>query len=157
MSLHCRRDFAEKGRVRKVCLLLGVWLAAVTARQEDWPAETRLERTAACPTAVLLIEPSHEDAESALLAFAATLADEPGARGHVVVLAGQGPVAPRVWRALRTLPRTEVHFVQDDQELDAFGVTNGLGFYLFDAWGRLKKYADRSEEAPVVVGSFRKA
>lgn len=139
----------------KLCLLLGIWLAAVVARQEDWPAETRLERTAACPTAVLLIEPSHEDAESAVLEFAATLSDEPGARGHVVVLAGQGRVAPRVWRALRTLPRTEVHFVQDDLEMEAFGVTNGLGFYLYDAWGRLKKQDGRSEAAPAVLGSFR--
>jgi hypothetical protein len=127
------------------------------SRQEDWPAETKLERTAACPTAVLLIEPSHEDAERAVLEFAATLTDEPGARGHVVVLAGQGPVAARVWKALRTLPRTEVHFVQDDEEMEAFGVTNGLGLYLFDAWGRLKKHDDRTEETPVVVGSFRSA
>ncbi len=139
----------------KAWLLVAIWMAAVTARQEDWPAETQLERTAACPTAVLLLEPSHQDAEQAVFAFAATLTDEPGARGHVVVLAGQGPVAPPVWQALRALPRTEVHFVQDDSEVEAFGVTNGLGLYLFDPWGRLKKHDDRSEEAPVVVGSFR--
>lgn len=106
--------------------------------------------------AVLLIEPSHEDAEAAVQEFAATLADEPGARGHVVVLAGKGPVAPRVWRALRTLPRTEVHFVQDDLEMEAFGVTNGLGFYLYDPWGRLKKQDGRSAGAPAVLGSIGK-
>ena len=139
----------------KLCLLVGLWMAAMTSRQEDWPTETKLERTAACPTAVLLIEPSHEDAEAAVLEFPATLTDEPGARGHVVVLAGQGPVASRVWKALRTLPRTEVHFVQDDQESEAFGVTNGLGMYVFDAWGRLKKQSGRSEEAPAALGSFR--
>lgn len=157
ISFHCRRVLAEKGMVGKVCVLIMIWMAAVAARQEDWPAETQLQRTAACPTAVLLMEPSHEDAEIALWQFAAELADQPGARGHVVVLAGQRPIASPIWHALRNLPRTEIHFVQDENEVEAFGVRNGLGLYFFDAWGRLKKQDDRGMKAPALVGSFRSA
>jgi len=143
--------------VRKLCLFVGLAMVAVTARQEDWPAATRLERTAACPTAVLLLEPSHEDAEQAVNDFAATLTDEPAARGHVVVLASSGPLPGPLWQALRALPRTELHFVQNDEEMAAFGAVNGLGFYLFDVWGRLKKQEDRSGEAPVELASFGNA
>ena len=143
--------------MRKLCLFLGVAMAAVTARQEDWPTATRLERTAACPTAVLLLEPSHEDAAQAVNDFAATLTDEPATRGHVVVLAGSGPLSHPLWQALRALPRTELHFVQNDEEMAAFGAVNGLGFYLFDVWGRLKKQEDRSGEAPVELASFGNA
>jgi hypothetical protein len=156
ISPHCRSNPAEKLSVKRVYLFVGLWMAIVAARQDEWPPATRLERTPACPTAVLLLEPSHEDAEQAVAEFAATLGDEPTARGHVVVLAGAGPLPASLWKSLRTLPRTELHFVQDDGEMAAFGAVNGLGFYLFDVWGRLKKQNDRSGEAPVELASFRK-
>lgn len=143
--------------MRKVCLFVGLWTAVIAARQDEWPPATRLERTPARPTAVLLLEPSHEDAERAVDEFAASLRDEPSARGHVVVLAGAGPLRPSLWQSLRALPRTEIHFVQDDGEMAAFGAVNGLGFFLFDVWGRIKKQNDRSGEAPVALASFRRA
>ncbi len=139
----------------KQSILLAICLAALIAQRDDWPAESKLERTAGCSTAVLLLEPSHQDAEVAVEAFAATMGERLGARGHVVVLAGQGRLSARILGALGRLKETEVHFVQDQQEATAFGLANGIGLYVFDAWGRLQQKDDRSGEAPVVLGSFR--
>jgi|GEM_PF-2426225 len=139
----------------KHLIFLAICLAALIAERADWPAESKLERTAGCSTAVLLLEPSHEDADLAVAAFAATMGERLGVRGHVVVLAGQGHLSARLLRALGRLRETEVHFVQDQQEATAFGLTNGIGLYVFDAWGRLQQKDDRSGEAPVVLGSFR--
>lgn len=106
--------------------------------REDWPKESRLERTAGCGTVTLLVQASHEDAESALAAYADALSATPAARGHVVILAGRERLSPRVARTLANLRFTEVHFVQDQHEALAFGVVNGLGLFCFDAWGRLR-------------------
>ena len=139
----------------KQLILLAICLAALIAQREDWPAESRLERTAGCSTAVLLLEPSHEEAELAVAAFSAAMGERLGARGHVVILAGQGRLPARLLGALGRLQETEIHFVQDQQEANAFGLANGIGLYVFDAWGRLQQKDDRSGKAPVVLGSFR--
>ena len=155
ICFHCRRDSVEKCNVGKQFILVTICLAVLFAQRDDWPTESKLERTAGCSTAVLLVEPSHEDAERAVAAFAATMGERPGTRGHVVVLAGHGHLSHRLLGALGRLVETEVHFVQDQQEAAAFGVVNGLGFYVFDAWGRRQTQDGQSGSAPPVLGSFR--
>lgn len=154
ISFHCRRDLVEKCNVGQQLILVAICLAVVVFERDEWPVTSRLERTAGCSTAVLLVEPSHEDAEQAVAAFAA-MRDRLGARGHVVVMAGHGYLSARLLGAFRELRETEVHFAQDQQEAAAFGVVNGIGLYAFDAWGRLQRRRGRSGETPAVLGSFR--
>ncbi len=139
----------------KQLILVALCLAVLLSQRDDWPTESRLERTAGYSTAVLLVEPSHEEAEVAVAAFAATLCERPGMRGHVVVLAGQGHLSSRLLGALGRLAEAEVHFVQDQREAEAFGVSDGLGLYVFDAWGRLQERDGRSGEATAMLSSFR--
>lgn len=155
ISFHCRRDLVDKCNVGKQLILVAICLAVVVSERDDWPAASRLERTAGCATAVLLVEPSHEDAELAVAKFAATMGERLVTRGHVVVLAGQGHLSARLLGALGRLRETEVHFVQDQKEAAAFGVANGIGLYVFDAWGRLRKQGGGSGEAMDVLGSLR--